>query len=165
MDDNQILALYASGDDRAAAESEAQYGGLCARVARNILDNSHEADVCVHDALADARPPKDTKKLSIFLAKATRELALARFKAKLSAKRGDSHYQSTLDELNECVPRGAPDSEAGSTTTPRPHGWEHRSIGFSASNGLRYGIFSSAVTFTAIPSGRSPAASGSPREV
>jgi RNA polymerase sigma-70 factor (ECF subfamily) len=107
MDDNQILALYASGDDRAAAESEAQYGGLCARVARNILDNSHEADVCVHDALTDARPPKDTKKLSIFLAKATRELALARFKAKLSAKRGDSHYQSTLDELNECVPAGS----------------------------------------------------------
>ena len=107
MQDNEILALYASGDSRAVAESEAQYGGYCARIARNILDNSHEADICVHDALADARPHSSTKKLGVFLAKATRELAIGRFKARMSAKRGDSLYQTTLDELNECVPSGS----------------------------------------------------------
>ena len=107
MDDIHSLSLYASGDERAAAESEAKYGGYCARIARNILDNSHEADVCVHDALSEAVPPASTQNLGVFLGKATRELAIGRFKARLTAKRGDCLYQNSLDELNECIPAGS----------------------------------------------------------
>lgn len=107
MEDNQILALYAQGDERAAAESEAKYGGDCARIARNILDNSHEADVCVHDALAEACPPADTKDLGMFLAKATRDLAISRFLNQKTAKHGNSLFQVSLDELNQCVPTGS----------------------------------------------------------
>ena len=107
MEDKEILALYAAGDSRAASESNAKYGASCARIAQNILDNSHEAEVCVRDALADATPPSGTEDLEAFLTKATRDLAIARFNARRSAKRGDSHFQFILDELNQCVPAGS----------------------------------------------------------
>ena len=107
MDDTQILSLYADGNEQAVAESEAKYGAFCARIARNILDNSHEADVCVHDALTEAQPASTTSDLEIFLGKATRDLAIGRFKAQKTAKRGNSLFLSTLDELNECIPAGS----------------------------------------------------------
>ena len=107
MEDQDILALYADGDRRAAAESDAKYGAVCVRVAQNMLDNNHEAETCVRDALADALPPSGVKSLSVFLTKTTRELAIGRFIARQSAKRGDCHYQVILDELNQCVPAGS----------------------------------------------------------
>lgn len=107
MEDKEILALYAAGDSRAATESDAKYGASCVRIAQNILDNNHEAEVCVRDALADAVPPAETRDLGVFLAKATRDLALSRFNARQSAKRGDCHFQFILDELNQCVPHGS----------------------------------------------------------
>ena len=107
MEDNEILALYAAGDPRAAAESDSKYGAVCVRIAQNILDNNHEAEVCVKDAFAEAMPPKGTQDLAAFLAKATRELAIARFNARGNAKRGDCHFQFILDELNQCAPAGS----------------------------------------------------------
>ena len=107
MEDNEILALYAAGDPRAAAESDSKYGAVCVRIAQNILDNNHEAEVCVKDAFAEAMPPKGTQDLEAFLAKATRELAIARFNARGNAKRGDCHFQFILDELNQCAPAGS----------------------------------------------------------
>ena len=107
MEDKEILALYAAGDERAAVESDAKYGAACVRVAQNILDNNHEAEVCVKDALADAVPPKDTTDLGAYLAKATRNLAISRFNARGNAKRGDCHFQFILDELNQCAPAGS----------------------------------------------------------
>ena len=107
MEDNEILALYAAGDPRAAAESDSKYGAVCVRIAQNILDNNHEAEVCVKDAFAEAMPPKGTQDLEAFLAKATRELAIARFNARGNAQRGDCHFQFILDELNQCAPAGS----------------------------------------------------------
>ena len=107
MEDNEILALYAAGDERAAIESNAKYGATCVRIAQNILDNNHEAEVCVRDALADATPPRNTADLGMFLAKTTRDLAISRFQARGNAKRGDCHFQFILDELNQCAPAGS----------------------------------------------------------
>lgn len=107
MEDKDILALYRAGDDRAAAESNAKYGAGCVRIAQNILDNNHEAEVCVKDALAEANPPASTQRLEPFLQKTTRDLAIGRFEAQGNAKRGDCHFQFILDELNQCAPAGS----------------------------------------------------------
>ena len=107
MEDNEILALYAAGDPQAADESNRKYGAACVRVAQDILDNNHEAEVCVTDALTNALPPLGTPNLETYLLKATRELAIARFNARGNAKRGDCHFQFILDELNQCAPAGS----------------------------------------------------------
>ena len=110
MQDRELMALYRAGDKRAATESEARYGGSCIRIARNILDNSHEADVCVTDACAiplDAPPHDEQINPEIYLGKLTRELAIGRFKASQSAKRGESLFQVILDELSTCAPAGS----------------------------------------------------------
>ncbi len=110
MEDNEILALYVARNERATAESRDKYGSYCLRIALSILDNMQEAEECVSDALGQAWesiPPVSPANLCAYLGKITRELALGRFKARKSAKRGDSLFQASLDELNECIPAGS----------------------------------------------------------
>ena len=110
MEDNQIVDLYFSRDERAITESETKYGGFCTRIAMNILDNRQDAEECVNDTYLhawQAIPPTRPQKLGAFLAKITRNLSIDRFKAQKAAKRGDSLFFSSLDELNECIPSGS----------------------------------------------------------
>ena len=110
MEDHQIVELYWKRNDTAVAESRAKYGEYCIRIALNILDNMQDAEECVNDAYLRAQesiPPTRPVKLGAYLGKITRELSLDRFKARKSAKRGNSLFQTGLDELNECVPAGS----------------------------------------------------------
>jgi RNA polymerase sigma-70 factor (ECF subfamily) len=110
MEDNQIVDLYFGRDERAITESEIKYGGFCTRIAMNILDNAQDAEECVNDTYLhawQAIPPTRPAKLGAFLAKITRNLSIDRFKAKKAAKRGDSLFFASLDELNECIPQGS----------------------------------------------------------
>lgn len=110
MEDHEILALYEARNERATAESRDKYGQFCLRVALNILDNMQDAEECVNDTLREAReaiPPARPANLEAYLGKLTRDMALLRFKARKSAKRGDSLFQASLDELNECIPAGS----------------------------------------------------------
>ena len=110
MEDNQIIDLYWERDERAIAESDAKYGRYCIQIALNILDNAQDAEECVNDTYLrawNAIPPSRPTKLGAFLGKITRNLSLDRYKAKKTAKRGDSLFLVSLDELNECVPAGS----------------------------------------------------------
>lgn len=110
MEDNEILALYVARNEQATAESRAKYGPYCLRIALNILDHMQEAEECVNQALDrawESIPPARPANFCAYLSKITRELALDRFKARKSAKRGDSLFQASLDELNECIPAGS----------------------------------------------------------
>ncbi len=110
MEDNHIVDLYFQRDERAITESEAKYGGYCTRIAMNILDNRLDAEECVNDTYLrawESIPPTRPVKLGAFLGKITRNLSLDRFKAKKAAKRGDSLFFASLDELNECIPAGS----------------------------------------------------------
>ena len=110
MEDNQIVDLYWERDERAIAESDATYGRYCTQIAMHILDNAQDAEECVNDTYLrawNAIPPTRPTKLGAFLGKITRNLSLDRFKAKKTAKRGDSLFLVSLDELNECVPAGS----------------------------------------------------------
>lgn len=110
MEDNQIVDLYWERDERAISESDAKYGAFCARIAMNILDNAQDAEECVNDTYLrawNAIPPNRPTKLGAFLGKITRNLSLDRYKAKKTAKRGNSLFLVSLDELSECVPDGS----------------------------------------------------------
>ncbi len=110
MEDKQIVDLYWERDERAISESDAKYGAFCARIAMNILDNAQDAEECVNDTYLrawNAIPPSRPTKLGAFLGKITRNLSLDRYKAKKTAKRGDSLFLVSLDELSECVPDGS----------------------------------------------------------
>ena len=110
MEDKQIVDLYWERDERAISESDAKYGAFCARIAMNILDNAQDAEECVNDTYLrawNAIPPNRPTKLGAFLGKITRNLSLDRYKAKKTAKRGNSLFLVSLDELSECVPDGS----------------------------------------------------------
>lgn len=51
-------------------------------------------------------PPHRPPRLSLFLGKITRELALNRFKARLAQKRGGGEVPLALEELEEVLPTG-----------------------------------------------------------
>ena len=110
MEDNQIVDLYWERDERAISESDAKYGRYCVQIAMNILENAQDAEECVNDTYLrawNAIPPSRPTKLGAFLGKITRNLSLDRYKAKKTAKRGNSLFLVSLDELSECVPAGS----------------------------------------------------------
>lgn len=110
MEDQQIIELYFKRDEQAIAECQAKYGDYCTRIALNILDNLQDAEECVSDTYLrawEAIPPTKPAKLGAYLGKITRNLSLDYFKARKSAKRGNSLFQVSLDEINECVPAGS----------------------------------------------------------
>ena len=110
MEDQQIIELYFKRDERAISESQAKYGDYCLRIALNLLDNMQDAEECVNDTYLrawEAIPPTKPVKLGAFLGKITRNLSLDYFKARKTAKRGNSLFQVSLDEINECVPAGS----------------------------------------------------------
>ena len=110
MEDQQIVDLYWERDERAIAESDAKYGRYCIQIALNILDNAQDAEECVNDTYLrawNAIPPNRPTKLGAFLGKITRNLSLDRYKARKTAKRGNSLFLVSLDELSECIPDGS----------------------------------------------------------
>ena len=110
MEDNQIVDLYRERDERAIAESDAKYRRYCVQIAMNILENAQDAEECVNDTYLrawNAIPPSRPVKLGAFLGKITHNLSLDRYKAKKTAKRGNSLFLVSLDELSECVPDGS----------------------------------------------------------
>ena len=93
MDDNEIIELFWQRSEDALTECGQKYGGYCRTVARNITGNDGDADECVNDTWLrawNAIPPVRPSKLKAFLAKITRNLALDRYEASHSEKRGDN---------------------------------------------------------------------------
>ena len=107
MDDKQIIDLYWARSESAIAETGKKYGKLCHRIAFNILANAQDSEECVSDTYLKAWsviPPKRPVKLSTFLGKITRNLALNRYEKYAAEKRGGGEVPVALDELTECVP-------------------------------------------------------------
>ena len=107
MDDKQIIDLYWARSEHAITETDRKYGKLCNRIAYNILGNPQDSEECVNDTYLKAWgtiPPKKPVKLSAFLGKITRNLALKRYEAYAAEKRGGGEVPVALDELAECIP-------------------------------------------------------------
>ena len=90
--DAAIIDLYWQRSERAVYLTHQRYGGLCTRVAQNILGNPADAEECVNDAYLkvwESIPPACPASLQAFLLRITRNLALDRFRAKGRRKRDE----------------------------------------------------------------------------
>lgn len=106
MEDHAIVDLYWSRDPEAIRQTGEKYGGYCRAIARNILPDRRDAEECVNDTWLsawNAMPENRPGLLAPFLGKITRNLALTRWRAARTEKRGGGEMPLVLDELSECV--------------------------------------------------------------
>ena len=111
--DLRIIDLYFARDERAIAETDRHYGGLCMRISLGILDDRLDAEECVNDTYLkawNAIPPTRPRSLRAFLSKIVRNLSLQRLEHNKAAKR-NRDFEIALEELGDCIPMR--DEEAG----------------------------------------------------
>lgn len=107
MDEKQIIDLYWARSERAIDETARKYGKFCHCIAYNILAKHQDSEECVNDTYLNAWnaiPPKRPNKLSAFLGKITRNLALKTYERYTAEKRGGGQVVLALEELAECIP-------------------------------------------------------------
>lgn len=107
MDDKRIIELYNERSESAISETAKKYGKYCYTIAYHILYDKEGSEECVNDTYLrtwEAIPPQYPDKLSAFLGKITRNLALNKYKYYVREKRGKGQTTLVLDELQECVP-------------------------------------------------------------
>jgi len=107
MDDEKILDLYWARSESAIQATGEKYGAYCTAVAQNILRSSEDAAECVNDAYLktwESIPPQRPAVFRVYLGKITRNLALNRYKAQHTQKRGGDEMTLLFRELAECLP-------------------------------------------------------------
>lgn len=128
MEDAEIVKLYLARSERAVAETQSKYGPYCRAIALRLLGDTGEAEEAVNDAwLAawNAIPPHQPERLSAFLGKLTRRIAVNRWQARGAQKRGGGETALCLDELGEIVSQqGGPEGElAGKELSTAVNRW------------------------------------------
>lgn len=128
MEDAEIIKLYLARSERAVAETQSKYGPYCRAIALRLLGDAGEAEEAVNDAwLAawNAIPPHQPERLSAFLGKLTRRIAVNRWQARGAQKRGGGETALCLDELGEIVSQyGEPEGElAGKELSAAVNRW------------------------------------------
>lgn len=106
MEDRQIIELYHARDEAAIGETDRKYGGLCRRIALNILSIWEDAEECVSDtyhAAWNSMPPESPNSLGAFLGRITRNISISRFRS-LRAQKRFAGMEVLLSELDDCVP-------------------------------------------------------------
>ncbi len=107
MEDTQIIDLFWRRSEDAISETDKKYGRYCGCIAFHILANREDSDECVNAAywkVWNAIPPHRPGRLSAFLGKITRNLALSRLEHDRAQKRGGGQVVLALEELEECIP-------------------------------------------------------------
>lgn len=115
MEDSKIIELFFARSEQAIEELLHKYGGICRKIAFNILSNMEDAEECVNDACLGAWnsiPPQNPSPLITYICKITRNLALKRYRYN-TAQRRNSFYDMPLEELGECIPSGNGNSDLG----------------------------------------------------
>ena len=105
MEDAAIVQLYWDRDEQAIPVTAKKYGAYCHTVAANILQSPEDAEECVNDTWLgawNAMPPHRPEKLSVFLGRITRNLALNRCRYNNAQKRS-SNLREVLGELADCA--------------------------------------------------------------
>lgn len=107
MTDYDIVKLYHTRSEKAIDETQKKYGTYCTAIAENILHNNADSEECVNDTYLKAwnsMPPHKPQRLSTFLGKITRNLAINRYKHYSAQKRGNGEAELILSELENCLP-------------------------------------------------------------
>lgn len=107
MQDEMIVELYLSRNERAIHETAAKYEKYLMKIADNILHNTEDSEESVNDTYLkvwNSIPPHKPAVLSTYLGKITRENSIDMFRKRNRDKRRASEYTVSLAELGECVP-------------------------------------------------------------
>lgn len=105
MEDAELIELFWERNEAAIRETAAKYGGLCFRIARNILASREDCEECVNDTYLgvwNAIPTQRPARFPAFIGRITRNLALKRYEYNTAAKR-DPAAAGPFEELAECV--------------------------------------------------------------
>ncbi|MBE6949923.1 MAG: sigma-70 family RNA polymerase sigma factor [Ruminococcaceae bacterium] len=114
MDDSKIIELFWERSERALEELSGKYGGYCRTIAWNILGSHQDTEECLNDtwlAAWDSIPPQKPRRLSVYMGRITRNLALNRRKSMTAQKRGGGQTEAVLEELRECLSGGTMDEQ------------------------------------------------------
>ena len=106
MEDNKIIELYWQRDETAINQSQIKYGTYCGTIANNILHSAEDTAECVNDTWFRAWktiPPAKPGRLSVFLGKITRNLAIDKYRKDNAKKYGGGQVMLCLEELSECI--------------------------------------------------------------
>lgn len=106
MEDSKIIELFFERSEQAIAELSYKYGGVCRKIAFNILNNLQDVEECVNDTYLEAWnsiPPQNPNPLVTYICKITRNIALKKYRYN-TAKRRNGFYDISLSELEECIP-------------------------------------------------------------
>ena len=109
MEDKRIIEMYWQRDEQALTLTRRQYGAYCHAIALQILHNREDADECENDTYLrawNAIPPHRPTRLSVFLGKITRRLALDRYASLTADKRGGGTQAAILEEWRDALPDG-----------------------------------------------------------
>lgn len=109
MDDEKIIELYWTRQEKAIAETKRKYGKYCYAIAYRILRNTQDAEECENDTYLDvwnAIPPTKPNPFSGFLGMITRRNSLDRFRKYCADRRGNGETAISLNELEECISNG-----------------------------------------------------------
>ena len=105
VEDRKIVDLFWERSEDAIRETDAKYGKYCYSIAYNILRSNEDSEECVNDTYIkawDSIPPSRPNKLSLFLGKITRNIALNRFDYNHAQKR-NSDMADVFDEASEIL--------------------------------------------------------------
>lgn len=109
MEDKEIIELFLSRSEEAIVRLSEKYNTYCYSIARNILHNESDIHECVNDAylaIWNQIPPNQPQKLSVYLGKVVRGIAIDKVRKENAQKRGYGEVDLALEELNECISGG-----------------------------------------------------------
>lgn len=108
MEDKKIVDLYWERSECAISETSKKYGKYCSYIAFGILLSESDTEEVVNDTYMrawDAMPPHRPRRLSTFLGKITRNLALNRLE-RMKAQKRNARIDLILHEVEEFLPSG-----------------------------------------------------------
>lgn len=105
MDDSQIIELFFERSEKAISELSSKYGGVCMKIAQNVLDNYQDAEECVNDTYLgvwESIPPKKPNSLLAYVCKIVRNISVNRYKYN-SQKKRNNIFDVCISELEENI--------------------------------------------------------------
>lgn len=106
MEDAEIIELYWRRSESAITETSRKYGKYCHSIIFRIIQDEEDTKECVNDTWLrawSAMPPHRPEKLSVFLGRISRNLALDCCKRKAAQKRGNNQMEPLYEELEQCI--------------------------------------------------------------
>ena len=107
MNDDKIIGLFLSKDERAISELKQKYGNYLFAIAKNILGCIEDAEECVSDvylSLWNVIPRQKPENLKAFIGKVARNTALSKLDYNAAAKR-DAKMSVLLSEIDDDITR------------------------------------------------------------